>query len=117
MIDVGQSYSATFLPEVAPEQKWDQKATMNQLLRKSGYKGTFDSVKSTIVAERYQSVKYNSSFLDYADFITKNKDFFKLSEKSLAGPDEDEDEEEEPKKKSEEKKPQATATTSGKEKK
>jgi len=102
----GRPYSATFLPEVALEQKWDQKTTINQLLRKAGYKGTYESVKDSIVAERYQSIISHATFLDYIDFVTKNKEFFKLGEKAnkKAGgdfddEDEDEDMEEEEKKK------------------
>ncbi len=93
----GQSYSATFLPEVAPEQGWDQKQTISQLLRKAGYKGDFASVKDTMVAERYQSTIHTASFLDYIDFTTKNKELFKLSAKSVREGDEDMEEEEDEK--------------------
>ena len=88
----GQPYSATFLPEVASEQGWDQKQTINQLLRKAGYKGTLESVKDGLNAERYQSTMHTASFLDYIDFTTKNKGLFKLSAKSVReGMEEDED--------------------------
>lgn len=32
-----QSFSATFLPEVATEQGWDKKTTLRYLVRKAGY--------------------------------------------------------------------------------
>ncbi len=80
---IGVPYSATFLPEVAKEEGWNQTQTLVELLHKAGYNGKLESVRSSIVAERYQSVLYTASFLDYIDFMTKNKKFFKLSEKKL----------------------------------
>lgn len=37
-INFGSYYSATFLPEVAEEQNWDQKKTVEALIRKAGYR-------------------------------------------------------------------------------
>ena len=36
------TYRGTFLPNVAPEQEWDQKETLEHLCAKAGYKGGFD---------------------------------------------------------------------------
>ncbi len=80
---IGIPYSGTYLPEVAKEQGWDQKQSIAQLLRKSGYKGGFESVKSTLTAERYQSVMYTATYKQYTEFMAKNKDFFTLSTKKL----------------------------------
>lgn len=33
----GESFSATYLPEVAQEQGWDQKTTLKYLVSKAGY--------------------------------------------------------------------------------
>ena len=38
----GNPYSATFLPDVMIEQNWDQKETIVNLVRKSGYTGNFN---------------------------------------------------------------------------
>ena len=76
----GQNYSATFLPEVAKEQGWDQKQTLMELLEKAGYNGKIENVQSVMIVERYQSKIYSAKFIDYIDFITKNKGIFKLSD-------------------------------------
>jgi AMMECR1 domain-containing protein len=35
----GKYYSATFLPEVAAEEKWSKEETLKQLIRKAGFRG------------------------------------------------------------------------------
>ena len=40
-----ETYSGTFLPDVAPEQGWDVKATLEALVQKAGYNHGYDSVK------------------------------------------------------------------------
>lgn len=37
-------YNATYLPEVASEQHWNQKQTIQNLIRKSGYDGNINSL-------------------------------------------------------------------------
>mmetsp|Transcript_53085 Transcript_53085/g.72701 ORF Transcript_53085/g.72701 Transcript_53085/m.72701 type:complete len:162 (+) Transcript_53085:56-541(+) len=41
----GRDYGGTFLPNVAPEQGWNQTETLEYLCRKAGYRGGFESVK------------------------------------------------------------------------
>ncbi|KAK2181426.1 hypothetical protein NP493_399g01026 [Ridgeia piscesae] len=62
----GHKKTATYLPEVASEQGWDQVQTIESLLRKGGYKGplTADVYKS-IRLTRYQSEKLTMSYSDY----------------------------------------------------
>ena len=50
-------YSATFLPEVAEDQGWDQKTTLKYLVKKAGYYGKLDDIIDNIETERYQSLK------------------------------------------------------------
>jgi AMME syndrome candidate gene 1 protein len=58
--------SATFLPEVAAQQHWDQKKTVHQLLRKAGYKGSItDPLIQSVRCTRYQSSKCKVSFQEY----------------------------------------------------
>lgn len=62
----GTRRSATYLPEVAREQGWDQREAVVSLVRKAGYNGAvnqslLDSVKLT----RYQSSKCSMSFQEY----------------------------------------------------
>ena len=61
----GNSYSATFLPEVAEEEGWDQKTTLQFLIRKAGYRGSLESVFDNIEVTRYQSIKKTISFDEY----------------------------------------------------
>ena len=61
----GQSYSATFLPEVAEEEKWDQKTTLQFLIRKAGYRGSLESVYNNIEVTRDQSIKKTISYDEY----------------------------------------------------
>ena len=61
----GKSYSATFLPEVAEEEKWDQETTLKHLIRKAGYRGSLESVYDNIQVSRYQSLKKTISYQEY----------------------------------------------------
>jgi len=60
---------ATFLPEVAAEQKWDKKTTMMHLLRKGGFGERFsESILEQIKLQRYQSGKAQLSYAQYLQF-------------------------------------------------
>ena len=61
----GNNYSATFLPEVAEEEGWDQKTTLQFLIRKAGYRGSLESVFDNIEVTRYQSIKKTISYDEY----------------------------------------------------
>jgi uncharacterized protein (TIGR00296 family) len=58
-----REYSATFLPEVAEAQGWDQRQTVLSLIRKAGYHGPIhDRLLQRIRCTRYKSSKYSTSF-------------------------------------------------------
>ena len=62
----GVEYSATYLPEVAKEQRWDQQKTVASLVQKAGYHGTLtDDLLKTIECTRYQSSKCRVTFEEY----------------------------------------------------
>ncbi|CAL1275622.1 unnamed protein product [Larinioides sclopetarius] len=62
----GYKRTATYLPEVAPEQGWDQIQTIDSLLRKGGYKGVItNDVRKSIRLTRYQSEKITVSYNEY----------------------------------------------------
>ena len=63
--DKGETYSATFLPEVAEEEKWDQRTTLKYLVQKAGYYGSLDKVLSNMKVTRYQSLKKTISYSEY----------------------------------------------------
>jgi AMME syndrome candidate gene 1 protein len=63
-------YSATFLPEVATQQGWDQYKTITQLVRKAGYKGAVtDTLVRRIKCQRYQSSKQEVTFAEYVQML------------------------------------------------
>lgn len=63
----GRHFSATFLPEVAEEEKWDQKTTLRYLIQKAGYYGKLEDIEDKIECERYQSYKFFLTYQEYMD--------------------------------------------------
>ncbi|XP_040580689.1 AMMECR1-like protein [Lepeophtheirus salmonis] len=62
----GSKKTATFLPEVAPRQGWDKIETIDNLLRKGGWKGTITSdLRKSIHLVRYQSERVKVNYSDY----------------------------------------------------
>jgi len=63
----GRTYGATYLPEVAHEQRWSQRETVASLVRKAGYRGTIsDGLLARVRCTRYRSSKYGLSYREYA---------------------------------------------------
>jgi uncharacterized protein (TIGR00296 family) len=66
MNEKGHRKTATYLPEVAVEQGWDQIQTIDSLLRKGGHRGPVtDELRQSIKLTRYQSEKVSASFGEY----------------------------------------------------
>lgn len=64
----GHKKTATYLPEVAPEQGWDRIMTIDSLLRKGGYKGPINhDIRKNIRLTRYRSEKMTMSYNDYVN--------------------------------------------------
>lgn len=62
----GQEYSATYLPEVAPEQGWSKEEAVASLIRKAGYRGGgLKDVVASIRLTRYQSSKAKLLYSEY----------------------------------------------------
>ena len=54
---------ATFLPEVAHEQKWSKQETVQSLIRKAGYRGRItDTFLDGLDCTRYESSKQRLSY-------------------------------------------------------
>ncbi|XP_077514844.1 nuclear protein AMMECR1 isoform X2 [Amblyomma americanum] len=69
LTEKGSKRTATYLPEVAPEQGWDHVQTIDSLLRKGGYKGSISNdLRKSIHLTRYQSEKVSISYQEYRDF-------------------------------------------------
>ena len=65
-----ENYSATFLPEVAKEQRWTTQETINALVKKSGFRHSLsDNLQRSIRCTRYQSSK---QYLTYQDYVNMN---------------------------------------------
>ncbi|KAB7501510.1 AMMECR1-like protein [Armadillidium nasatum] len=59
----GAKRTATYLPEVAPEQGWDHDQTIDSLVRKGGFKGSVTTeMKKGIKLTRYQSEKISITY-------------------------------------------------------
>lgn len=59
----GQTRTATYLPEVAAEQKWDHTETLDSLLRKGKYKAIItDAYRHSVKVTRYQSQKIRATY-------------------------------------------------------
>ena len=65
-----KKYNATFLPEVALEEKWDIKTTLEQLLIKSGCKKQLSQIESEIKTIRYKSIKHELSYNQYKESLS-----------------------------------------------
>lgn len=66
----GREYSATYLPEVAKEQGWDQVTTLRSLVRKAGFNGSIsDQQLREISTTRYQSSKATVTFDEYSTSV------------------------------------------------
>lgn len=62
----GYQYSATYLPEVAEQQRWDKEECIESLVRKSGYQGHVTAkLKSTLKITRYQSTLCSMTYKEY----------------------------------------------------
>ncbi|EGR31214.1 hypothetical protein IMG5_115470 [Ichthyophthirius multifiliis] len=64
--DNEREYNGTFLPEVAKEQGWDQRLTLEYLIKKTGCKNkNIDDIIQKINLTRYQSSKFELSYNEY----------------------------------------------------
>jgi len=69
--DGGRAFSATYLPEVAAEQRWDHRESIVSLVKKSGYRGKVtEKLLSRIRIVRYQSSKHSISYEEYVSICT-----------------------------------------------
>jgi len=62
----GKSYSATYLPEVAPEQEWSKSRTITELIAKAGYRRPLSArLRKNIRVTRYQSSKCSLTYTEW----------------------------------------------------
>ena len=66
LLERGEKYTATYLPEIALEQGWNQKQTIDSLISKAGFNGRITPVLlSSVKLTRYQSCKASLSYQAY----------------------------------------------------
>eukprot|EP00921_Rhytidocystis_pertsovi_P002107 GHVQ01003627.1.p1 GENE.GHVQ01003627.1~~GHVQ01003627.1.p1 ORF type:complete len:343 (-),score=53.73 GHVQ01003627.1:146-1174(-) len=74
VVDGGQQYSATFLPEVAVEHDMSQRTVITELVRKSHYTGPItDELLNSISVTRYQSSRTSLSYENYVTHHCKGR--------------------------------------------
>ena len=70
-----REFHATFLPEVASEEGWDQKTTLRYLVRKAGCFMFDDELLDSSQCTRYQTEKAYLLFQDYVKMTQeRNRD-------------------------------------------
>ena len=66
-LENGKTTTATYLPEVMPEQNWSKVEAIDSLLRKGGYRATpTEAVRRSIRLTRYQSEKGAMTYAEWA---------------------------------------------------
>nr|CAD2154806.1 unnamed protein product [Meloidogyne enterolobii] len=64
-----RSMSAVYLPEVARDQGWNHVETVNNLMRKGGFKGEITEMdRQAVLVERFQSEKMSISYEEYLTY-------------------------------------------------
>ncbi|EPQ59644.1 hypothetical protein GLOTRDRAFT_136468 [Gloeophyllum trabeum ATCC 11539] len=68
-----QSFSATYLPEVMPEQGWDKIEAIDSAIHKAGWTGRItEDLRRSIRLRRYQSSKCTVGWDDYVEWRQRN---------------------------------------------
>jgi len=66
---IKHSYSATYLPQIAPEQGWDKIETIDSAIRKAGWSGRItEDVRRNVKLRRYQSRHCVVSWQEYVQW-------------------------------------------------
>ena len=67
------SFSATYLPEVAPDQGWDKIETIDSAIRKAGWSARItEDLRRNVKVRRYQSRKYTVGWDEYVEWRRQN---------------------------------------------
>lgn len=67
-VKTGRKRNATYLPEVCPEQEWDQDEALASLYQKAGHRGMVtEELTANTVLTRYQSSKCALTHAEYID--------------------------------------------------
>jgi hypothetical protein len=70
-----RTLSATYLPDVAPEQGWDKREAVDSAIRKAGWDGRItEELRRSVRLRRYQSSKCSVSWEEYVAWRRENGD-------------------------------------------
>ncbi|GKY93409.1 hypothetical protein MPSEU_000308500 [Mayamaea pseudoterrestris] len=79
-------FTSTYLPEVASDQKWDQKTAVESLIRKAGWSGAVtEALLMTIQCTRYQSSKLRLTYEEYMAHCRAGDDVVMLDVNAAQG--------------------------------
>lgn len=75
----GCKRTATYLPQVATEQGWDQTQTIDSLLRKGGYRAAITpETRKSIKLTRYRSQEIQMNYKEYRDTLERKAQYGKV---------------------------------------
>ena len=68
-----QTFSATYLPDVVPEQGWDKIEAVDSAIHKAGWSGVItEDIRRSVKLRRYQSRKYTVGWDEYVEWRKEN---------------------------------------------
>lgn len=68
-----ETFSACYLPDVIPDQGWDQKEAVDSAIQKAGWEGTItEDIRRSIKLRRYQSKACTVQWEDYTQWRQEN---------------------------------------------
>jgi len=68
-----QTFSATYLPDVAPEQGWDKIEAVDNAIHKAGWNGVItEDLRRSVKLRRYQSRKFTVGWDEYVKWREEN---------------------------------------------
>ncbi|XP_055909165.1 uncharacterized protein CG5902 [Eupeodes corollae] len=75
----GCKRTATYLPQVATEQGWDQTQTIDSLLRKGGYRAAITpDTRKSIKLTRYRSQEIQMNYKEYREVLERKAQYGKV---------------------------------------
>lgn len=74
-----QTFTATYLPEVMPEQGWDKIDAVDSAIQKAGWTGTItEDIRRSVKLRRYQSRKHHVDWDEYVAWRNEHGPDFQI---------------------------------------
>jgi AMMECR1 domain-containing protein len=72
-----QTFTATYLPEVMPEQGWDKIEAVDSAIQKAGWNGTItEDIRRSVKLRRYQSRQHTVEWEEYVAWRNEHGEDF-----------------------------------------